>query len=187
MRDGRAGQRRNGGEPRPPPSPLDPAGLERLALRYVERFATTRGRLIDYLARKLRERGWADEQVPADPASLAERLADLGYIDDRAFGEARAAAMARRGLGARRVTAALQAARLDEEDKAAIAPGVGERARDAALAFARRRRIGPFASAPVDRPLREKQIAAMIRAGHGFDLARRISSLAPGEELPDEP
>ncbi|KTW08260.1 RecX family transcriptional regulator, partial [Sphingomonas sanguinis] len=38
--------------------------LERLALRYVERFATTEGKLVDYLTRKLRERGWAGEGAP---------------------------------------------------------------------------------------------------------------------------
>ena len=37
--------------------PLDAAALDRLALRYVERFATTRGKLADYLRRKMRERG----------------------------------------------------------------------------------------------------------------------------------
>src|ERR1700761_4051351 len=91
---------RSSRERRPPP-PLDISSLERLGLRYGDRFATTRARLAAYLVRKIRERGW--EGDAADPAALAEKLAGLGYIDDRAFGEARASAMARRGLGKRRV------------------------------------------------------------------------------------
>ena len=85
------------------------------------------------------------------------------------------AAMARRGLGARRVAGALREAGIDEDDAEAIAPAIADRAVDAALAFARRKRIGPFAHRrrPIGR-LREKQIAAMLRAGHRFDLARRI-------------
>ena len=55
--DGVMPQTRTSRERRQPP-PLDAAALERLALRYVERFATTRGRLTDYLTRKIRERGW---------------------------------------------------------------------------------------------------------------------------------
>lgn len=161
--------------------PLDAAGLERLALRYVERFATTRRRLIEYLVRKIRERGW--EGAAADPATLAEKLAELGYIDDRAFGEARAAAMGRRGLGKRRVTGALHQAGLDEEDREAIVPAVEDRALETAMAFARRKRIGPFATVRAERPEREKQIAAMIRGGHDFTLARRIVALEPGEVL----
>ncbi|HVJ00769.1 MAG TPA: RecX family transcriptional regulator, partial [Sphingomonas sp.] len=57
---------------RRPLSPLDRADLERLALRYVERFATTRARLAAYLDRKIRERGWAGEGSP-DTVALAQR------------------------------------------------------------------------------------------------------------------
>jgi regulatory protein len=169
--------------PRRPVPALDRPALERLALRYVERFATTRGRLTDYLKRKIRERGWDGEA--ADPAAIAERMAELGYIDDRAYGEAKASAMARRGLGARRVAGALHQAGVKGDDAEAIAPGIADRALDAAVAFARRRRIGPFAEEPADRPLREKQIGAMLRAGHSPTLARRIASMKPGEDLTD--
>ena len=75
------------------PPPLDRRALEDLALRYVARFATTRGKLAEYLARKVRERGW-DGPAAADPAAIADRMAELGYIDDRAFAEARARSLA---------------------------------------------------------------------------------------------
>jgi regulatory protein len=51
---------------------------------------------------------------------------------------------------------------------------------EAALRFARRRRIGPFADQRPDRAGREKAIAAMIRAGHAFAIARAIVDLEPG-------
>lgn len=170
--------------PRRPAPPLDPAKLEGLALRYVGRFATTRGRLTEYLRRKIRERGW--EGAAADPEGLAERLAGLGYIDDRAFAEARAAAMTRRGLGARRVADALRQARVEADDMGAVTPEVEERAPEAALAFARRKRFGPFASEAPDRERLGKQLAAMARAGHGFDLSRRILELPPGTNVDPE-
>lgn len=166
--------------PRAPIPPLDAAALDRLALRYVERFATTRARLAIYLAGKIRARGWSG--APADPAAVAERLAALGYIDDRAFGEARAAAMGRRGLGRRRVAGALHQAGIGGDDAAALAPAIAARALEAALVFARKRRIGPFAAEAPDRPLRQKQLAAMIRAGHDMTLARRIAAMAPGDD-----
>jgi regulatory protein len=165
---------------RPPPQ-LDAAALDRMALRYVERFATTRARLVSYLVRKIRERGWQGDA--ADPAALADKLVGLGYIDDRAFGEARASAMARRGLGKRRVAGVFHQVGIGSEDAEALAPAIEARALDAALTFARKRRIGPFASVAPDRPQREKQIAAMIRGGHDFTLARRIASMAPGEDV----
>ncbi len=165
--------------PRPVP-PLDASGLERLALRYVERFATTRGKLADYLVRKARERGWAGEgDAGSAAAALAEKMAGLGYVDDRAFAVARAAALTRRGLGAGRVTMALRQARVGAEDMAAVAPAVAAEGIESALAFARRRRIGPFATVPADRAHREKQIGAMVRAGHPFALARKITWADP--------
>lgn len=168
--------------PKRPPPPLDAAALDRLALRYVERFATTRVKLARYLATKIQLRGWVEGSSPPDPRALAERLAALGYIDDRAFAEARAGAMTRRGLGARRVRGALRQAGVGEADAETVEPGLAESAVDAALGFARRRRIGPYASAPADRVQREKHIAALVRGGHGFGLARAIASLDPGAD-----
>ncbi len=168
-------------QPRTQTRPLDRAALERLALRYVERYATTRARLAVYLVRKLRERGWSEDE-PADPQALAERLAGLGYIDDRGFAEARAAAMGRRGLGARRVTQALRFAGIRDEDAQAVAPAIAAEATASALAFARRRRIGPYAREASDRPGRERQVAAMVRAGHAPSLAWTIARMAPGDD-----
>jgi regulatory protein len=166
---------------RTPLPPLDRAALERMALRYVERFATTRAKLVTYLNGKIRQRGW-DGEAP-DAEGIAERFAELGYIDDRAYGEAKAAAMGRRGLGARRVVGALHHAGVTGEDAEAIVPAVDERAVETALAFARRKRIGPFADAVPERDVREKQIAAMLRAGHAPGLARRIATMAPGDDV----
>ena len=164
--------------------PLDTATLERLALRYVERFATTRGKLADYLRRKVRERGW--EGPEGDPVAVAERMAALGYLDDRAWAEARAASLGRRGLGAARVGGALRAAGVDEADRAAVAPDVAGRAVDAALRFARRKRLGPWAAGALDRAGREKALGAMLRAGHPVELSRRILALPPGSEVDED-
>lgn len=169
--------------PRRRPPPLDAAALERLALRYVERFATTRGKLAAYLARKIRERGWEGEA--ADIVALAERFAAAGYVDDRLYAEGKAAALARRGYGARRVAATLSAARITAEDAAEALSGAREGELASALALARRRRIGPFAPAPADERLRERQMAMMLRAGHPPGLARRIVNAKAGD-IPEE-
>lgn len=164
-----------------PLPPLDGPSLERLALRYVERFATTRVKLVTYLNGKIRQRGF--DGNPPDTTAIADRFAAAGYINDRAFGEAKARAMARRGLGDRRVAVALRYAGLNNDDSAALAPAIADRATEAAITFARKRRIGPFADQPADRLTQEKHIAAMIRGGHDFGLARRIATMAPGDDI----
>lgn len=172
-------------EPSRSKPPLVAADLDRLALRYVERFATTRARLRAYLVRKLRERGWAGEGPP-DPEGVAERMAERGYVDDRAFAEARVRSMARRGLGARRVAMALRHDGIDAEDSADLEETIAADAFASALAFARRRRFGPFSAGGVDRDLHKKQVAAFLRAGHPPEIALRILRMGPGE-VPDAP
>src|SRR3546814_9679757 len=68
--------------------PLGPGELDAMALRYVERYATSEEKLARYLRRKLRERGWDREDAPP-VAALVQRLAGLRYVDDRQFAEAR--------------------------------------------------------------------------------------------------
>lgn len=165
-----------------PPPPLDGTALDRLALGYAGRYATTRAKLKAYLGRKLGARGWCGEGTPPVDA-LVERMAALGYVDDRAFAEARGAALGRRGYGVRRVSQALRAAGVGEEDAAPAYARAEDDALAAALAFARRRRIGPFAAERQDRDGERRALAALVRAGHPFALARRIASAAPGDEL----
>lgn len=168
-----------GRSPKPPRPPLDEAKLEGLALHYVGRYATTRAKLAAYLRRKLAARGWAGEREPPVEAIVA-RLADRSYVDDRAFAAARGASLARRGYGARRLDQALMAAGIAAEDGAEARAHAADSAWDSALVFARRRRIGPFAIEALDRPAREKALAAMIRAGHPFDIARKCIASPPG-------
>jgi regulatory protein len=160
--------------------PLDDAALDQAALFYAGRYATTRARLRAYLVRKLRERGWAEAREPPVEA-LVERMAALGYVDDRAFASARGAALARRGYGERRVGDALRAAGVEEEDAAGARETAREGAWEAALRFAERKRIGPFALHESDHQARQKAFAAMVRAGHPTGVARRIAGARPGE------
>jgi regulatory protein len=163
--------------------PLDEGRLNEMALRYVGRFATTRAKLRSYLARKLRERGWDGEREP-DLAAIAERFAAQGYVDDSSYALSKSQSLTGRGYGKRRVLEALKVAGVEEEEGAAAREHAEQEAVSAALKFARRRRVGPFAdSAPLDPRDKEKALAAMIRAGHGFDLARAILALPPGTEV----
>lgn len=158
--------------PKRVPKPLDALRLEELALAYVARFATSAAKLEDYLRRKLRERGWAGAEEPA-LAAMVERFVSAGYVDDRAFAIAKAGGLLRRGYGRRRIDQALGAAGI-AEDLREEARGSALAQRRAALALARKRKFGPFGSGGLDRALQEKQVAAMLRAGHPLDSARRI-------------
>jgi len=166
---------------RKPRPPLDRARLDELALAYVGRFATTRAKLAGYLTRKIRERGWGGA-IPADVEKVIERLSALGYVDDAAFALSKSRALTSRGYGARRVRQSLRAAGVADEDCAPAHALAEVEAVDSAIRFARRRRLGPFSEHEPDRAARERALAAMVRAGHGFELSRAIVSLKPGVE-----
>ena len=169
-------------KPKRAPPPLDAEKLRELALRYVGKYATTRAKLRQYLARKLRERGWDGGAAP-DLEQLADRFAELGLIDDAAYALAKARSLGARGYGKMRLAEQLRHAGVDEEDSAEATAHAEDEAVEAALKFARRRRIGPFASETPDPSLRQKWIGAMVRAGHGFDISMAISAMSSGQNL----
>ena len=190
-------ERATSGRTRRRAKPLDRTRLEELALAYVARFATSAGKLRAYLRRKLRERGYVEEEEP-DIDGLVAKFTARGYVDDEAYGRAKANDLTTRGYGTRRVEQALRAAGIGDDLRHALEPG--ERAkRRAVLVLARKRGFGPFgqsrdAGPEEARKLREKQLAALVRAGHDFDHARRAIDARTVEELeewvaqaPDEP
>ena len=174
--------RRNFPRTRRAPKPLDLTALNGLALAYLGKYATTRHKLRTYLARKVMERGWEGEEAPPLDA-IVERCAELGYVDDAGFAKSRGTALMRRGYGEQRVAAALRGAGIDAETAAPVREMAQENALDAALAFARRKRIGPFASESIDPDQRRRHLAQMLRAGHSPDIARRIAFAEPGATL----
>ena len=147
-------------------------------MHYVARFATTAKGLERYCRRKVRERGWSEDDGQPDIAEIVERFVHNGYVNDEEYARVRKGGLLRRGYGARRIDAALDAAGVAQDDRGMLDEG---EARKAACRLARKRRYGPFGpegEPPADRSLREKQIAAMIRAGHPLDSARGLVDAA---------
>jgi len=161
-------------------SALNEQALRDLALTYVGRFATSRARLARYLERKLAERGW-DGEKSADIEALVLHFSDLGYVDDAGFARMKAGSMERRGLGVRRIGAALRADGIGEQDRAEAEEKARAGEWDAADIFARRKRIGPYAQVAAEPKQRERQLAAFLRAGHRIDVARAWVDAWPGE------
>lgn len=171
--------------PKKPPPPLDDTRLRGLALHYVGKYATTRTKLATYLNRKIRERGWSNER-PADMDALVEQFAELGYVNDAQFAEARSRSFVARGYGKRRLDEDLRASGIDQRDAAEANEHMNESAFTTAQNYARRKRIGPYASEIAPPEKQQKQLQGFLRAGHGFELAKRFVRATPGDELAEE-
>ncbi|MCJ2036976.1 regulatory protein RecX [Methylobacterium sp. J-068] len=176
-----------------PPPPVTPAYLERAALHYLERYSASVAMLRQTLKRRVdkrcRLRGEeAGAFAEAIEATVARAVA-AGLVDDARFTAGRLAALRRRGASARAVSAKLAAkgvsraqveTAMEEEREAADAGTDLEEA--AARAYAKRRRLGPWRRPETREAYRERDLAAMARAGFGYGLGRRII-----EEAPDDP
>ena len=110
-----------------------------------------------------------------DPEGLAAKMVSLRYIDDRAYAEAKAASLARRGMGARRVRQALHAARIGAEDSEAVAPQVAEAAESSSRVDKGGSRVdkgGP--EAPRTRRLAANDCRRLVRIRRSLTATRRL-------------
>ena len=164
---------------------IDGALLERWALGYLGRYASSAENLRRVLLRRVRRQGGGDAALRAvDPAidALIARYRAVGLIDDAAYAAARARSGLARGHSLRRIAAGLAAKGIDREDAttavAALREGDGDPDLAAACAFARRRRLGPYrggANAPEDR---RRDLAAFARGGFTRQVAVAVLGCA---------
>ncbi|HEY8564401.1 MAG TPA: regulatory protein RecX [Beijerinckiaceae bacterium] len=170
---------------RRPPRPVTAAYLDRAALAYLERYASSAENLRRVLRRKVdlrcRLRGEeADEHYPLIDEAVAKALR-IGLIDDRRYAEARVSTLRRRGGSARAIASKLQAKGVERETVAAALAEEETDEAQAAEAFARRRKLGRYR--PGDpAPYRDKDLGALARAGFSFDVARRVLDRDPDED-----
>ncbi|MFZ1425383.1 MAG: RecX family transcriptional regulator [Geminicoccaceae bacterium] len=164
--------------------PLAPtrARLEARALYYLERFPTTAARLRQVLLRRaLRDA----ERLELDPSevrltveAVLARLIAAGLLDDRAFAVNRARRLTLAGRSPARIRAALTLKGLDDPSIATALREVAEELPDpelvAAMAYARRRKIGPWGLAAGRGERQAKDLAILARAGFSFRVARKL-------------
>jgi regulatory protein len=167
--------------------------LREAALLHLARFAATQAglqrvleRRVDRWARAAEAEGQSREHIAtaaatarAAAAEVAAAMVQAGAVDDAAFAESRARRLARSGRSRRAIAAHLAGKGVDAGTAAAALPEGEEAELDAALAYCRRRRIGPFARAPEDADRQRKSLAALARGGFAHGVARRALAMDP--------
>ncbi len=164
------------------PRKATPKYLRNAALHYLERYASSsahlRRLLLAKVARSARAHDTDTEEGAAAVEALIAELLGAGLLDDARYAAERARVLHRRGASARAVGAGLRAKGIETDDIDRALAGLREEAAEpelaAALAYARRRRLGPYGSPEARADRREKDLAALGRQGFGYDLARRV-------------
>ncbi|MEQ8666861.1 MAG: regulatory protein RecX [Rhodospirillales bacterium] len=176
-----AGSRR-GPKKRRRPRKASAAYLERVALWYLERYAATSASLRRVLDRRVeksvREHGTDRSEGRDLVQDIIGRFERSGLLDDRRFAESRARSLHERGISVRMIRSRLMAKGIapDIIDDAlqSLGDDIGDLNMAAAVRYARRRRLGVYRNPESRAERREKDLAAMARAGFGYDTARRI-------------
>ncbi|AWN44446.1 RecX family transcriptional regulator [Methylobacterium durans] len=146
--------------------------------------------------KRTRARGEAAETFAPMVEETVARAARAGLVDDARFTAARLATLRRRGASARGAAAKLAAKGVPRDTIAAAMEAEREAAsegepegveEEAARAYAKRRRLGPFRRPDARAAHRDRDLAALARAGFPYDLARRIvdAEEEPGRTPPE--
>lgn len=176
-----------------PPRRITAASLENSALFYLQRFDSTAENLRRVLDRKVRRAAAKGAEIDAAEVAawIAETVAKmvrLGYVDDTRTATVKARGLFARGAATGTIRRRLQMAGAPEE---AIDAAFEDLERDegenldvkAALALARRRRLGPYRDAAGRAERRDRDLAALARAGFDYDTARRVVDADDPDEL----
>jgi regulatory protein len=109
--------------------------------------------------------------------SILSRLGEVGLVNDVAFAEARARGLSRSGRSRRAIHAHLTSKGVEPETVRAALPSDPDDELDAALALAKKRRLGPYAREGSERPKdakgRLRELAVFGRAGFERGTAER--------------
>lgn len=187
--------RRQTGPTAKPVKRVTPQYLENSALHYLERFASSTANLRGVLMRKVQRSAHAYGDDPEEGAAwvdaLIERYVRANLLNDDTYAQMRTESLHRRGASTRAIAQKLAAKGINRDgaDKALdtlredVGPNVDL---TAALALAKRRRLGVYRLPEARAAHRDKDMAALGRAGFGYDVARRVVDAEDPADLLEE-
>ncbi|MAO92128.1 MAG: regulator [Rhodospirillaceae bacterium] len=189
-----AKDRKSAGGKQSGPKPVTPERLGKIALHYLERYASSAENLRRVLMRRVLRSAQlhgTDSQALADSVDdLIQRYQSSGLLDDTAYALGRSASLHRQGKSTRAIQQTLSVKGVDgdtvgvalEALREEVGPDLDLRA---AVQYARRRRLGPWRRDGREEA-REKDLAALGRQGFGYDIARHVIGAETPQQLEDE-
>ena len=164
------------------PKPVTASNLANVAEYYVARFQATEAMLRRVLERRLYRSARLHGTEPAELMSAVDdicaRFRRLGLIDDAIYARSQVKTLFSRGLPAFRIRQRLLvkgvSAELTDSAIAELTDNTRNATLIACIRLAQRRRLGPFRVSGDRTERRDKDLAALARAGFGYHNARRV-------------
>ena len=181
--------------------------LTRAAERYMGRFAASEASLRRVLQTNIRRVAmanavFASDQNLQDQLTLAieaiiRRYVASGILDDVAYADMKRSSLRRagrsrtaivqrlyaKGVPSPVISQTMEQEHIEQERDETTLDETAAPEYKAALIFAKRKKLGRFATRPPDALQRNKHIAAMARAGFGFQMIKKILDSRPDDGL----
>lgn len=182
-----------------PPPKITETYLRNAGLHYLQRYAASTASFRRVMMRKIdRSCRYHTDQDRDACVVLLDRLIhgfqEYGYLNDDQFTQIKVRNLRERGISRRMIVAKLRATGLDETSILTALEQHDQQNNDmsidpecaAAMRFARKKRIGPFAGGRPHAP--EKSMASMARAGFSYDAIRFVmdAEIPSDGPFPDE-
>ncbi len=171
------------------PRQITPEYLEKAAIYYLERYSSSSENVKSVLRRKVwraaRETDVDQAQAKQWIEDVVTKLQRVGLLDDRTYAEMRVLSLRRNGESSRaiRMKLAAKGIGLDLVDEALAQDEPENDDLAAAIAYARRRRLGPFRVGADREERRDKDLAAMARKGFDLQTCRLVIDARDEDEL----
>lgn len=156
--------------------------LRNIALYHLERFSTSAENLRRVLERRVykaaRHHETDMDQAKAWIQEIVDGLVISGAVNDQQYADGKTLSMLRRGQSVRKIQAYLASKGIarDTTERAlsAATESIGSPDLLAAKTYAMRRKLGPFRISVASPESKQKELAALGRAGFKYDIAQRI-------------
>ncbi|MCY1073134.1 regulatory protein RecX [Archangium lansingense] len=180
-------QGRKAPRPQKKPRKVSPRYLENAALHYLKRYAATGSQLKRVLLRRvdrsIKSHGGDRTEALGWVDALITRLTSSGLINDEAYAGMKAHSLRSSGRSARVIAQKLRMKGVAADVVAKkLADATAELSEEeAAKIWARKKRLGPFrTNAKTREENRQRDMAALARAGFSFGIAKKIIDSTPG-------
>lgn len=159
---------------------MTPLRLKNIALYYLERFDSSADNLRQVLTRRVRDYAYKTQDFDITVTqewieNIISEFERLGYLNDKRYAEYKIGSYLAGGKPERYIRIKMQQKGIDAAITDNVMAVSDYDAEKVALNWARKKKIGPFRADEETRNLhRQKDLAAMVRAGFDYETAKLV-------------
>lgn len=162
--------------------------LKNIALHYLKRFDSSVANLRFVLLRRINDYAYYNPDFDKRLANewIEEIISDFekfGYLDDKRYCEIKIRNYVAAGKSYRYIQGKLKQKGVDLSLLDEYFSDTDYNPFDAALALAKKKKIGPFRIEEKRQEMRNKDLSALVRAGFDYDVACKVLNFIPEEEV----